>query len=107
MSCYEPGEMSVVNNLTTVHSRTEYTDWDEPEKRRLLLRTWLQAARDRRPVVPEIKAYENEEGRFGCDPVPGRSIARNDYAGVSEEMRNIIKAGQARRFESPDPGART
>ena len=67
-------------------------------QRRLLLRMWLEARRDRRPVVDEIKAYENVGGRFGCDPVPGRDIARNDYIGVSEEMREIIKAGQARRF---------
>jgi hypothetical protein len=95
--CYEPGEMSIVNNLTMLHSRTQYVDWEEPDRKRLLLRMWLEAARDSRPTVPEIRVYENAGGRFGCDPVPGRSHSRNDYQGLSEKMREIIKGGQARR----------
>ncbi len=99
---YEPGEMSVVNNLTIVHSRSEYRDWDEPEKRRLLLRIWLEAARDRRPVVREMSLYENKHHLFGCDPVPGRSHARNDYAAVPESLLNIIKEGQKKQLRRPN-----
>ncbi len=96
---YEPGEMSVVNNLTIVHSRSEYRDDDDLEKRRLLLRIWLEAARDRRPIVPELLPYENAGGRNGIDPVPGRKNSRNEYEAVPESLLNIIKAGQVKRAQ--------
>jgi Taurine catabolism dioxygenase TauD, TfdA family len=37
----EPGDMQFVNNYTVLHSRTHYEDWPEPERRRYLLRLWL------------------------------------------------------------------
>ena len=93
---YEPGEMSVVNNLTIMHSRSAYVDHDEPEKRRLLIRVWLEAAQGRRPVVPEMRIYENQGGRFGCDPVPGRKHAPNAYLEMPPDVIEAIKAGQRR-----------
>ena len=38
---FRPGDIQWLNNHTTLHSRTSYTDWDEPERRRWLLRLWL------------------------------------------------------------------
>jgi len=43
----EPGQMQILNNRFIVHGRTPYVDFDEPEKRRHLLRLWLRAG-DRR-----------------------------------------------------------
>jgi hypothetical protein len=37
----EVGDMQFVNNYTVLHSRTSYEDWPEPERRRYLLRLWL------------------------------------------------------------------
>jgi len=37
----EPGDMQFISNHTTVHSRTEYEDWPERERKRHLLRLWL------------------------------------------------------------------
>lgn len=37
----EPGDMQFISNHTTIHSRTEYEDWPEPERKRHLLRLWL------------------------------------------------------------------
>lgn len=37
----EPGDMQFISNHTVVHSRTEYEDWPEPERKRHLLRLWL------------------------------------------------------------------
>jgi hypothetical protein len=41
---------------------------------------------------------ENEDGRLGYDPVPGREgrIAQNDYDDVSEELADLFKAAQAK-----------
>lgn len=35
------GDMQFVNNYTVLHSRTDYEDWPERERRRYLLRLWL------------------------------------------------------------------
>ena len=36
-----PGDVQIINSHTTVHSRTEFVDHDEDEKKRLLFRLWL------------------------------------------------------------------
>ena len=38
---FQPGDIQWLNNHTTLHSRTSYVDYDEPERRRWLLRLWL------------------------------------------------------------------
>uniref|UniRef100_UPI003F49B17E TauD/TfdA family dioxygenase n=1 Tax=Nonomuraea bangladeshensis TaxID=404385 RepID=UPI003F49B17E len=35
------GDLQLLNNHVVLHSRTEYTDHPEPERRRHLLRLWL------------------------------------------------------------------
>lgn len=47
----QPGDMQFVHNHTTLHDRTAFEDWPEPEKKRHLLRLWL-AAPDARPLPP-------------------------------------------------------
>jgi len=37
----QPGDMQILSNHTTLHSRTEFEDFDEPEKKRVLFRLWL------------------------------------------------------------------
>jgi len=39
---FEPGDMQFLCNYTVFHSRTEYEDWPEPERKRHLLRLWLR-----------------------------------------------------------------
>lgn len=43
--CYDmelqPGDMQLVNNYVVLHSRTEYEDFADPDKKRHLLRLWL------------------------------------------------------------------
>lgn len=39
----ERGEMMVINNYAVMHARTAFTDHPEPERRRLLVRLWLDA----------------------------------------------------------------
>lgn len=38
----EPGDIQFVNNRLLMHGRTDYEDWDEPERQRHLLRLWMQ-----------------------------------------------------------------
>jgi len=39
---FAPGEIQFVDNRTLGHSRTEFEDWAEPERRRHLVRLWLR-----------------------------------------------------------------
>jgi alpha-ketoglutarate-dependent taurine dioxygenase len=68
----EPGEASFLNNYTVMHARSEFDDWEDPEKKRLMLRLWLDVERKPRPVVRETHIYENAGGRSGIDPQAGR-----------------------------------
>jgi hypothetical protein len=38
---FEPGDVQFISNHFTLHARSEYEDWPEPERRRHLLRLWL------------------------------------------------------------------
>ena len=48
---FRPGDMQFVHNHTLLHDRTSFEDWDEPERRRHLLRLWL-ACPGARPLPP-------------------------------------------------------
>ena len=42
---FRPGDIQLLNNAVILHSREAYDDYDEPERKRHLLRLWLQRAR--------------------------------------------------------------
>lgn len=46
----EPGDMQMLNNHVIVHSRTEFEDFEEDDRKRHLLRLWLRT--DVRPLEP-------------------------------------------------------
>ena len=39
----EPGEVNYLKNNAVLHARTEYEDFEEPERKRHLVRLWLTA----------------------------------------------------------------
>ena len=72
---FQPGDMQLVHNHTILHDRTAYDDWDEPEKKRHLLRLWL-AVPGARPL-PEIYAERYGQvtiGDRGGIIVPGSRL---------------------------------
>jgi hypothetical protein len=48
---FRPGDVQLVHNHTLLHDRTAFEDWQEPERRRHLLRLWLAPA-NARPLPP-------------------------------------------------------
>ena len=64
----QPGWASFINNYTTLHARTAFEDWPQPERKRLLLRLWLKAS-PARPLVAGQRRYYGDDGMF----VDGRS----------------------------------
>jgi len=94
------GEIMLANNFALCHSRSSYVDGDAPDERRLLLRAWTELPQeDRRlPRGREFFHMENEGGRLGYDPVPGREgrIAVNDYNDMPEELAKLILETQVK-----------
>ena len=88
----EAGEATFLNNYTVMHARSEFEDWEEPEKKRLMLRLWLDAERNARPVIPHIHIYENKGGRSGIDPQPGRQPATANFRAPDEAVRAKVAA---------------
>lgn len=88
----EPGEASFLNNYAVMHARSGFDDWDEPYKKRLMLRLWLDVERKARPVVRQIHIYENVGGRSGIDPQPGRLPAVAKYRAPDGEVRCPVEA---------------
>jgi len=73
---FEPGDIQLVCNHSTMHSRTAYEDFPEAERRRHLLRLWL--ACEDGPGLPErmTSSYEGatRNGRPNGILVPGVSL---------------------------------
>lgn len=70
----EPGEILLLNNFEHLHMRTAFEDWEDPAKKRLLLRLWLECD-PARPIDPRLHMFENAGGRQGCDPAPQQAAA--------------------------------
>src|SRR5215472_2786995 len=66
-----PGEASFINNYEMLHARTAFVDHDDPAKKRLLYRLWLEGEPPR-PMKKEVHLYQKRSGRMGVDPQPGR-----------------------------------
>jgi hypothetical protein len=61
----DPGDMQFLNNHVILHRRTEYEDHPEPERRRDLVRLWLDAS-----TTPLTRTSHGDPGpaelRRGC-----------------------------------------
>ena len=68
----EPGDIQLISNHTILHARTAFEDWPEPERKRHLMRLWLNERAGGRPTVPgfrdEIQGIE-VKGTKHCAPV--------------------------------------
>ncbi|MGB0466246.1 MAG: TauD/TfdA family dioxygenase [Pontibacterium sp.] len=64
----QPGDMQFVNNRLLMHARTDYEDWPEPERFRLLLRLWLQ--------MPELGDIPADQQFFTNTDRAGGGIAK-------------------------------
>lgn len=61
---FQPGDVQLVNNHVLYHSRTAFDDYDEPDRRRHLLRLWLSVTNSR-PLSP-LLAPIYQDGRPGA-----------------------------------------
>ena len=73
---FQLGDIQFVNNLVTLHTRTEYEDWPDEERKRHLFRLWLSVP-DGWPLPQPFL------DRNGTDPSTGRSVGINLRPGVA------------------------
>lgn len=59
----EQGDMQIVNNYVIVHSRTPFEDFEEPDRKRHLLRLWL--------AVPHSQPLPADWAEYFIDTRPG------------------------------------
>ena len=72
---FRRGDIQILNNYTAIHTRTEFEDWPEPERKRVLWRLWLSIP-DFRPPTP----YSVQWSR-GVSPDGTRQQIRLVYRG--------------------------
>jgi hypothetical protein len=61
----QPGEIYFINNYTILHARTAFADFEEEDRRRHLLRLWLE--------VPGMRSVHPHIRTGGIAAVPGRT----------------------------------
>lgn len=60
----KPGDIQMVSNHSVFHSRADYEDFEEPERKRCLFRLWVNV-RNGRPLAPEFADRYNTGPRGG------------------------------------------
>ena len=94
----EQGDMQLVNNYVIVHSRTPFEDFDEPDRKRHLLRLWL--------AVPDSQPLPADWAEYFIDTRPGSvrgglrgSHSTSEFAAY--EQRQAAALGMAYRPWAP------
>ena len=69
---FRPGDIQLLHNHVTLHTRTEFRDWPEPDRKRHLMRLWLAEDNGGRPVVPGFR--KNIQGIMARETVPNAPV---------------------------------
>ena len=77
---FEPGDIQLLNNHLIYHARTDYEDYPEPGRKRLLLRLWLAVPGSR----PLPAGYELLFGNIEAGALRGGVPCREGWRYVSE-----------------------
>jgi len=90
---FQPGDIQLLNNHLIYHGRTQYEDYPEEERKRLLLRLWLAVPGSR----PLPKGYEIVFGTTEAGAVRGGVVCREGWwrdVGEFRKARTGIHAQQ-------------
>jgi hypothetical protein len=77
---FEPGDIQLLNNHLIYHARTDYQDYPEKERKRLLLRLWLAVPGSR----PLPKGYELLFGDIEAGALRGGVPCKEGWRYVTE-----------------------
>jgi hypothetical protein len=70
----QPGDIQWLNNYTVLHTRNEFEDYPEPERRRLLMRLWL--------IVPGVRRFRPKDDIFRYEFIQYGNLGR-----TAEQLR--------------------
>ncbi len=87
----EPGDITVFNNYTVLHTRSEFEDSEAPAEKRHLLRLWLKAWNPR-PVVDNVGTYKS---RRGIEKQSGKGTYYQGNAEYVEALPPELEAGSS------------
>ena len=87
---FEPGDIQLLNNHLIYHSRTRYEDYEEKDRKRLLLRLWLAVPGSR----PLPRGYELLFGNTEGGALRGGLPSREGWRYVTE-LRAAKRRGAA------------
>jgi hypothetical protein len=87
---FEPGDIQLLNNHLIYHSRTHYDDYEEKERKRLLLRLWLAVPGSR----PLPDSYETLFGSIEPGAVRGGLPSREGWRDVTQLRAHRARAVQ-------------
>ena len=68
----EPGDMQFCNNYVVSHARTDFADWPDAARARLMVRLWL-SLEHRRPLAPDFGEHDGIPPRL-APPEPGAPV---------------------------------
>ncbi|MBI2770885.1 MAG: TauD/TfdA family dioxygenase [Burkholderiales bacterium] len=88
----QPGDLLLVNNLAVLHARTQFDDHEQIDKRRHMVRLWLEGLPGFRPV-PQVLNFFNG-GQCGIPHQAGQQ-AQYDIAALYKERASggVVKLG--------------
>ena len=88
-----PGDMQILNNHVTLHSRTEFEDFDDPALKRTLFRLWL--APPDSPRLPDSwePAYRSVEAGTIRGGIVGQAMDETRYAYEARAAADLGMAG--------------
>lgn len=91
--CYsmqlDRGDMQLLNNYTVIHSRTNFEDHDEPERKRHLLRLWLSLPKSQRLPLNWKEYFGNVEAGSVRGGVRGSNITDEFLAYESRQAQRF------------------
>lgn len=78
----KPGSMQFLCNYSVLHSRTAYEDWEDRDRRRYLLRLWLDTGRIPRLPASWVDRFEDMDlwQRNPQPPIFDHSVRREELA---------------------------
>ncbi len=92
----EPGDMQILSSFTTLHSRTEFVDHDDPEQKRLLFRLWLTP-----PDAPALPPSWKQLFRSVRERTVRGGILGHNYDGACQAFDSRQASEHAMSVDSP------
>lgn len=87
---FAEGDIQFLNNRVLLHGRTDYVDADEPQRRRHLLRLWLEVPQWPRLAPDQVFHSAEDRARWARQRSPGMELPSRYLAAFqpSERTRN-------------------